>query len=237
MDFSIWYQAPQPRVLSVTPSAVDMSGGALITVLIQYLKAASSASQIFLSIGPRAVRNITVIFSDSQATSFAAVVTASDAPGILTARVSHEQDSRPAEFSIQYTGRQNIRCLQNCAASASVGSAKPLLARLENLPQVTRYSQLVCSAADSESCSLQFINSTSSFTFVNIVIGRATSTEFVAGVLVSSVSISGFQASASFGFSFYPSPTSGTLLARKQLPLLTRSTRHQPSASSPVPAA
>jgi len=208
-DFSISYRAPPPQILSVRPSAVDMSGGVSITVSVQNLKVVSAASQIVIQVGPRVLRNVTVLFSDLQATSFVvADFPPSDVPAPVSVSVSHVEDSTPASFSIQYTGRQSITCLQNCAGRASEGSAQPVIAQLRNFPITQRSSQLSCTATSASSCTLQLINSSSTLTFVRIVVGPSTESNLAAtsGLLVSTVTVNGFQASSSFSFSFLFGP-------------------------------
>lgn len=206
VEFHITYQAPLPSILSVVPSTFDMSGGARITVTAQYLRVATSSQLIFF-IGSRLCRNISVLYSDDDATSFSATVTSSDAPGIVQATLSHSLDSRVSSFSIRYTGRQTATCVRNCIGTASQGSVQPLQASLRFFPLMTRSNQLRCSISSLSACSVELVNSSSTTTFIEISIGPVRSSAvFQSGALSSTVTVSANDDSASFEYTFLRSP-------------------------------
>jgi hypothetical protein len=184
-----------------------MRGGAQITVIAQYFKAATS-SQILLMIGSRAARNVSVFYSDSDATSFVATVTPSDAPGLVQASVSHSLDRLVVPFSLRYTGRQSAMCLRNCVSSALQGTRLPLLVNLGFFDMVTRSNQLRCLVSSFSSCSVELVNSSSTTMFVNISIGAVSSSiGFQNGVLPSVVTVYANDDSASFMVNIFKNPS------------------------------
>jgi hypothetical protein len=153
-------------------------------------------------------RTVSVLYSDSDATSFVATVSSSDSPGVVQSFVSHIHDSRPANFLMKFTGRQTATCLRNCVASASQGSSAPIIVRLSFFSLVTRSNQLRCSVSSLSSCSVELSNSSSSFTFIEIKVGALSgSARFQNGILSSVVTISANDDSASFQLDFLRSPT------------------------------
>jgi len=159
-------------------------------------------------IGSPVVRNVSVVYSDTEATAFTALVTSSDAPGTVQASVSHVLDNRLASFPIRNTGRQTATCLQNCVALALQGSSSPLLVRLQYFSLVTRSNQLRCSVSSSSSCSLQLLNASSTVTYIQIAIGSfGSSTQFQLGAFSAVVTVFVNDDSASFGFNFLSSPS------------------------------
>jgi hypothetical protein len=206
-QFDILYQAPLPSITSVIPSSVDMSGGSRITVTAQYLSVATG-NQVILYIGSRIVRNVSVLYSDREATSFTAIVTPSSAPGLVQGSVLHTEDSRPAAFTIRYTGRQTAFCTRNCVALASRGSINPVMVSLRFFSLVTRSNQLRCSVSPFSTCSLELVNVSSTVTFVEITIGPASSSaQFQNGILYAAVTVSTSEDSATFIYMFVKSPT------------------------------
>ena len=179
----------------------------MITVTAQYLKVATS-EDIVLFIGSRLAITVSVLYSDSDATSFVATVSSSDSPGVVQSFVAHIHDSRPANFLIKFTGRQTATCLRNCVASASQGSSAPIIVRLSFFSLVTRSNQLRCSVSSLSSCSVELSNSSSSFTFIEIKVGPLSgSARFQNGILSSVATVSANDDSASFQLNFLRSPT------------------------------
>jgi len=206
VSFDITYLAPMPSIISIVPSAVDMAGGARVTITAQYLKIATS-NHIIFAVGSRFSRNISVIYSDEDATFFVATVPSSDSPGVVQATVSHSLDTRSAAFLIRYTGRQTAECLQNCVASASQGSVGPMLVRLRFFAMVFRANQLSCVVSTLSTCSVAIVNSTSITAFIEIKVGPASNSErFESGELPSAVTVSSNEDSAAFQITFLRSP-------------------------------